>query len=127
MKLKIEKKPKPSRIVDPFAFDMLVDAPVGSRVWFSEESRPYRIRARSPRYIVATKPYNPMKTVLYTIVDLVYRVRGAEDLVFGAGAETDRECRAMIRRLDGLVKEIHTEISRRNKIPLSVDLIKESK
>jgi hypothetical protein len=79
----------------------LPDIPVGAFITFAREKRPYRVRARSGRFIVCTKPFNPKKTVLYTVIDLVENVRGPEDLVFGMGAETDQQCWDMVDRLDG--------------------------
>lgn len=82
----------------------LTYAPVGTRIYFAEEKAPYRIRARSDRYLVCTKPFNPQKTVLYTIVDLLEGVRGPENLVFGFGAETDEQCAEMVKRLHGIAE-----------------------
>lgn len=52
---------------------------VGDRIKFPEEKRAYKIRACNERFIIATKPYNPKKTFLYTIVDLKHLVRGADN------------------------------------------------
>lgn len=78
--------------------------PVGTRILFAEEKTPYRVRARSDRYLVCTRPFNPKRTVLYTIIDLVERVRGPENLVFGFGAETDGQCVDMVERLHAITK-----------------------
>lgn len=88
---------------------------LGTRIWFAEEKRPYRVRARNQRFIVCTKPHNPLRTVLYTVIDLVENVRGTENLVFGFGAETDEQCNEMIARLG-----VETEVSRRNRVPLAI-------
>lgn len=123
-------------------------APVGARVFFAEEKAPYRVRARSVRYLVCTKPFNPKRTVLYTIVDLVENVRGPENLVFGMGAESDADCVAMVKRLHGISEpltakalaevktmprnlrkacqprfEAPTEVSHRNRIPVKIDKV----
>ncbi len=79
----------------------LCTAPIGAFITFEKEKRPYRIRARSGRFIVCTRPYSKRKTTFYTIIDLVEMVRGPEDLVFGMGAETDQHCWDMVDRLDG--------------------------
>lgn len=120
---------------------------VGSRIWFAEEKRPYRVRARGERYLVCTKPHNPMRTVIYTVIDLVEGCRGTENLVFGMGAETDEECEQMLARLEGREKSefteaelaevrkitpdfvdapMKTEVSHRNRIPLCVNWEKTS-
>ena len=47
--------------------DLLAALPVGSRIWFKEEKRPYKVRAADGRFLVCTKPFKPRKTVLYCI------------------------------------------------------------
>ena len=66
-------------------------AEVGARVWFAGEKKPYKVRARNERYLICTKPFNPKRTVLYTIVDLERRVRGRDNMIFGMGYETDED------------------------------------
>ena len=105
--------------------EQLGRAEVGTRIWFFGESHPYRIRARSERYLVCTKPFNLQKTVLYTVVDLVEGVRGTENLIFGMGAESDQDCQEMIERLEGkqagkFPGAEATEVSHRNRVPLVV-------
>jgi hypothetical protein len=87
---------------------------VGDRVWFVEEKRPYRVRAVGDRFVVCTKPHNPMHTVLYTVMDLQECVRSTEGLVFGLGAETDQQCQEVVARLESG----ETELSRRNAISM---------
>jgi hypothetical protein len=101
---------------------LLLDARVGDRVRFVEEAQAYTIQARSDRYLVCTKPFNLRRTVLYTIVDLKQQVRGTENLVFGAGAETPEQCQEMISRLEGTGLAWTTEVSHRNHIPLRVEI-----
>jgi hypothetical protein len=102
----------------------LLDAPVGARIWFLGEKLPYRIRARSKRYLVCTKPFNLLHTTLYTIVDLSQGIRGTENLIFGMGAESDQDCQEMIERLTRTPQSLDdsepTEVSRRNRVELSV-------
>lgn len=88
----------------------------GDRIWFAEEKRPYAVRAADARYAVCTKPFNPKRTVLYTVVDSVEQIRGTENLIFCAGAETDQQCADMLLR----ITSGKTEISRRNRIPLRI-------
>lgn len=73
--------------------------PKGSKVWFRGEKQGYTVRASNVAFCVLTKPFNAEKTVLYTIIDWESDVRGAENLVFGHGAETDEECENMLERL----------------------------
>ena len=86
------------------------------KVYFAEEKRPYKIRCVSQRYAICTKPFNPKHTVLYAIVDFQKQIRGTENLVFGRGAETARQCAEMLARLEAG----ETEISHRNNISLNV-------
>lgn len=88
---------------------------VGSRVRFAEDKQSYTIRAMSERYAICTKPYNPKKTVYYTIVDIVEMIRGPNNLVFNIYDYSKAEdCEQSLRDLvDGKI-----EISSRHRIPL---------
>lgn len=103
----------------------LPDAKVGDKVKFTEERLSYTVRARGDRYLVCTKPFNARKTVLYTVVDLSEWVRGTENLILGAGAETDEQCAEMLRRLEGRDGELGltTEVSHRNRISINVERV----
>lgn len=57
---------------------------IGRKIWFLDEVKPYIIKAYSNRYIICTKPYNPQRTVLYTIIDWVRNIRGPHNLVFNS-------------------------------------------
>lgn len=74
---------------------------VGSRVKFRSEVQRYTVQASDERFAICTKPFNPRRTVLYSIIDFVEGVRGPEDLVFGMGAETRQQCEEMLDRLNG--------------------------
>jgi hypothetical protein len=95
----------------------------GWRVRFAEERCAYTVQARGKRYLVCTKPFPLRKTVLYTVVDLQERVRGTENLVFGAGAESRAACTRMVQRLEGKSRDFHTQISYRNRVPLRVTAV----
>lgn len=88
----------------------------GTKIFFSEEKRPYKVMASNSCFAVCVKPYNPKRTVLYTIIDFKKEIRGAENLIFGMGAESKEECQEMLRR----VTEGETEISSRNRIKLNI-------
>lgn len=97
-------------------------AKVGDKIKFKEERLLYTIRARNEDYLICTKPFNPRHTVLYCIVDLKKQIRGPENLVFGAGAETDEECSQMLSRVSQ--KGVNqTEVSYRRKLPLNIEKI----
>lgn len=99
--------------------------PVGTKIKFRNEKKRYTVRASNICFLVCTYPINIIKrrggkkyehekTVMYTIVDFKEGVRGTENLVFGFGAETNRECNEMLTRLT----EGETEVSHRNRVPL---------
>jgi hypothetical protein len=92
----------------------------GDRIKFAEEKQAYTVQATSDRYSVCTKPFNPKKTVLYSIVDWEEQVRGTENVIFCNGAETQEQCFQMLVRL----LEGHSEVSYRNRIPLVVDWVR---
>lgn len=88
---------------------------VGDLIGFVEEKQRYTIRACDNRYLICTKPFNLKHTVLYTIVDLKKGIRGTDNLVFGFGYETSRQCGDNLKLLqDGIM-----EISKRNQIILN--------
>jgi len=88
----------------------------GERIWFDDEKRPYKVRAGNERYTICTKPFNPKKTVIYSIIDWVERKRSTENLIFCMGFETDEECEEALQRLI----EGKSELSKRNQIDLFV-------
>lgn len=89
---------------------------VGDKIYFPTEKRPYKVRACDDRYIICTKPYNPKRTVLYTIIDLKENIRGTENLIFCMGFQTDELCEeALCRLIAG-----ETEVSYRNRVELSI-------
>jgi hypothetical protein len=104
-------------------FDSLTTAPVGTKIKFDAEKQAYTLQARSDRYLVCTKPFNARRTVIYTVVDLVEKVRGTENLVFCAGFETRPQCEEAIERLEGRSGPFRTEVSHRNRRVLRVDRV----
>ncbi len=91
---------------------------VGDKVKFKGETMRYAVRAAGERFAVCTKPFNPKRTVIYTVVDFERKVRGTENLIFGFGAETDEQCREMLARLESG----QTEVSHRNFVPLEIEV-----
>ena len=89
---------------------------VGDRIWFKSEKRPYRVKASDERFVVCTKPHNPQRTVLYTIIDFKRQVRGTENLVFCMGFETDELCKEALERL----QKGESEVTYRNYVPLDI-------
>lgn len=104
---------------------MLATAKTGDHVRFADEKLKYQIQAVGARYLVCTKPFNARRTVLYTVVDLEEQVRGTENLVFGAGAESRELCEEMLIRLEGRDPDLGftTEVSHRNRVPLKIEAV----
>lgn len=90
--------------------------PIGTKILFAEEKQRYTVRASNIVFAICTKPMNAKKTVLYTIVDWNNNIRGTENLIFGMGAETDKECKEMLERLT----QGDSEVSGRNNIKLNI-------
>jgi methylphosphotriester-DNA--protein-cysteine methyltransferase len=90
----------------------------GDKIWFRPEKKPYQVRAFDERFIICTKPYNPQRTVMYTIIDLQKGIRGTENLVFCMGFESDEDCMEALKRL----QTGETEVSYRNRV--SLDIVK---
>jgi hypothetical protein len=95
---------------------LLDDLKKGAKVYFANELHPYTVRAVGKRFAVCTKPFPLKSTVLYTIIDMEEKIRGTEDLVFGEGAESDRQCQRMVDRLENKI----TKISFRNRVDLRI-------
>lgn len=91
---------------------------VGDKVYIPNQKKPYKVRARDDRYIICTKPFNPQRTVLYFIVDLVEKRRAPDNMIFCRGYETDEDCRERLAELQS--GEI--ELSKRRGIPLDIDI-----
>lgn len=91
---------------------------VGDKVYVPGEKKPYTVRARDERYIICTKPFNPQKTVLYFIVDLIDKWRAPDDRLFCSGYETDEQCMERLAELQS--GEIG--LSRHRGIPLDIEI-----
>ena len=87
------------------------------RVYVPTEKRPYRVRCRSERFAICTKPYNPRRTVMYFIADFQEKIRGPDNQIFCCGYETDEQCEERLRELEA--GEI--EVSFRNRVPLDIE------
>lgn len=105
----------------------------GQRIKFTEEKQSYKIMAASDRFLICTKPFNAIKSYLYTIVDLVEEVRGPDDRVFGPmydyndPHEAQKGLDAFTKGVRYDVKVINTdslEISHRRRIDLNIDWVK---
>jgi len=93
---------------------------VGDKIKFQREKQRYKIIAKSDRFIICTKPFNPKKTFLYSIIDLQRIVRGAVNLVFGLAWDFDNP-----EELQQCINELESgevEVSHRNCILLDVEI-----
>ena len=94
---------------------------VGTKVKFVEEKQRYIVQASNVAFAILTKPFNARKTVIYTIIDWNQNIRGPENLIFGMGAETKKQCEEMLERLT----QGESEVSSRHDIPLKIEKIYE--
>lgn len=96
----------------------------GDKIKFRNEKQAYTVRACNSRFVICTKPFNPRRTVIYTIVDLVEKVRGPENLIFCMGFESDQDCRDALARLTDKNEVERTEVSHRHRVPLDIEEIR---
>jgi hypothetical protein len=94
---------------------------VGQRVKFRAERAPYTVRAVSSdgRWVICTKPFNPQRTVLYTIVDFESGVRGPDNYG-GLGYESPEEIARVMERLE----EGDAEVSYRYDLCLDIEWVR---
>ena len=91
---------------------------VGDKIYVPECKRPFKVRCRDDRFIIATKPFNARKTVIYFIIDLKEKLRGPDNMIFCNGYETDEGC---LNRLNEL-QSGKISVSLRRSIPLDLDI-----
>jgi hypothetical protein len=77
---------------------------VGDKIWFEDEKQGYTVKACDDRYAICTKPFNPLKTVLYTIVDFKEGIRGRNNLIFNIYDYKKQE------DIDECLKDLNAEV-----------------
>lgn len=94
---------------------------------FQEEKKKYRIVCEDDRYMICTKPFNPQKTVLYTLVDKVEKIRSTNNLVFNDYDYALKEdCERCLSDLNKGIDDFDgVQLSHRNRIALNIEWIKE--
>lgn len=108
---------------------------VGDKIVFSQgrrlkNTKPYTCISSNKFFAVCTQPLNMIKrlgggkykhtkTVMYTVIDWLEWRRGTENLIFGMGAETKKDCDEMLARLTNG----ESEVSHRNTTELSIEKI----
>lgn len=55
---------------------------IGDKIKLEDQKQRFTVKALSDRYAILTKPFNPRKTVIYTIIDFKTRERNRNNLVF---------------------------------------------
>lgn len=105
-----------------------LDYKVGDKVKFWGEKRAWKIRACDERFIIATKPYNPKRTFLYTIIDFKYLVRGADNYGCLYNYDNEKEAKKALKQLSKQNKNLDCDlhISFRNYVKLTdIEIIKQ--
>lgn len=92
---------------------------IGTKIWFAEEKRPYKVRAFNNDFTILTKRFNLKNTVLYCIIDNKKNKRGSDNMIFCSGYESDDDCKA--RLIELISGEI--ELSRRRSIDCHITKI----
>ena len=87
------------------------DLKPGDPVFVPNEVRPYRVKCRDDRFIICTKPFNPMRTVMYFIIDIERGLRGPDNMVFCSGYETQEQCEERLKELQSGWIEVSTRRS----------------
>lgn len=92
------------------------NAKTGDKIYVYGEVKPYVVKVRDERYIIATKPYNLRRTVLYFIIDLLKGWRGPDDRAFCCGYETPEDIKERLQEL----RNGEIEVSRRRSVKTSM-------
>lgn len=97
---------------------------VGDNIKFNSEKGQYKVKACNERYAICTKPYNPQRTVFYTIIDFKQSIRSTNNLVFNMyDYKIQEDIDACL--VDLIAGKI--ELSRRNQIDLDIDSVNNEK
>lgn len=92
----------------------------GDRVWFKGDKKPFRVRAANERFAICTKPYNfQPKTVIYTIVDFEWGMRGMDNMIFGIYSYcSDEECEEALQALINGDLEVSSKTHKHTRIEI---------
>lgn len=77
---------------------------VGDKIKFKSEKQRYTIRACDDRFIIATKPYNPQRTFMYTIVDIVENERSSDNYYCRFNYTNEQEAKEALKMLNETVQ-----------------------
>ena len=92
---------------------------VGDKIKFKSERQRYTITACNDRFIVATKPFNPMNTFLYTIIDLETNQRGPDNCYCYADYDKSEEAQKVLE----LLHKGEVQLSGRRSMDLDLERI----
>jgi hypothetical protein len=96
---------------------------VGDRIRFrGEKQARFKVRARGPRFVILTKPFNARQTCIYTVIDVEQGIRGTDNYG-GLGYDTSGEIAEAI----DLFNRGEARVSVRNNISLDIRDIKRAK
>lgn len=93
---------------------------VNCKIKFESEKQRYTVKRLNKNFAICVKPFNPLKTCLYTIIDFKKNIRGRHDLIFNVFNFKNEE------DLDYLFEQLNKgdiEVSRRNNIPLDIERV----
>lgn len=93
---------------------------IGTKVFFTGEKQPFWIKANDgKRFVIATKPFNVQRTVIYTILDFQQGLRNRNNLIFNM---YDYKIQEDIDKCMADLQSGEAEISHRR--PVEIDILK---
>lgn len=91
---------------------------LGQKIYFNGEKQPMKVKALTERFAIVTKPFNPQRTVIYSILDFKEQKKAPNNLVFNIYDYAIQE------DIDECMKDLlsgECELSRRNSVDLNID------
>lgn len=91
---------------------------IGQKIKFKSEKKSYKIVGMTDRYLICIKPFNLKKTYIYTIVDLIEKMRGPDHWIFG------KYCLEIQEDIELCLEELKSgecQLSPRRSIPLDME------
>lgn len=88
------------------------------KIYFIGEKQAMTVKAVNDRFLIATKPYNPKRTVIYTIIDFKQERRNRNSYVFNPYDYKEQ------KDIDDCMKDLlsgECEISHRNWVFISIN------
>ena len=103
---------------------MVLKIEIGDKIYLDNERNGYTVRARSERFIIATKPFNLENTVYYFFIDVKEKWRAPDYLIFDIfDYKKLEDCeKALIQLESG-----ELELSQRHGVPLTPLTVKRGK